>query len=172
MRTVGADEKLTPVMVYTKNMLIRAEVLTKQNVRVGIWLRTDGAPRYMTLLRPQLLVFGGRAPRSTSYAELLLPVEECIAFHIIPPTSDGIDYDEQEKNRVNFPLELLLGSFLFKGKVRISTQADMASTLEVTKAPWLSIYEFNVSNYMLPQFSLNVQMGLIRPNIASFAFHE
>ena len=42
MYTPGSDEKLTPVMIYTSDALVRGEVVTKQNVlRVNIWLRTE-----------------------------------------------------------------------------------------------------------------------------------
>ena len=47
-------------MLYTQDTLVRGDVVTTPNVhRVNIWLRTDGAPKYMHILKPQVIVFGG-----------------------------------------------------------------------------------------------------------------
>ena len=60
MYVLRPDEKTTPVMIYTRDSLVRGEVVTKQSVlRVNIWLRTDGAPKYMHVLKPQVIVFDG-----------------------------------------------------------------------------------------------------------------
>ena len=76
MYTLTPDEKTTLVLAYTHNMLVRGEAVTKDNVRVSVWLRTDGAPNYIHLLNAQVLIFGGGAPKSLSYAEFFLPTQE------------------------------------------------------------------------------------------------
>jgi len=58
MYTLASDEKTTLVLAYTHNMLVRGEAVTKDNVRVAVWLRTDGAPNYIHLLNAQVLIFG------------------------------------------------------------------------------------------------------------------
>jgi hypothetical protein len=164
-------DKTTPVMAYTNNMLVRGEVVTKENVRVSIWLRTDGAPRYLLIHKAQIVLLGGATPKMMSYPQLYVPVDRCLAFHMLPPAEEALDYDPNEKNRVNMPLELMVGSFLFKCKLRMSTQADLFSTLDVSKAPWMSVYDLSVSNPYLPQLSLSVPMALIRPNDVNFGVH-
>ena len=52
---LAADEKLTPVMIYTINSLVRASVITKENIRVSIWLRMAGAPEFIHLIERQCL---------------------------------------------------------------------------------------------------------------------
>jgi hypothetical protein len=42
MTDLSPDEKSTLVMIYTQNMLVRGEVVTRQGVRVSTWLRTQG----------------------------------------------------------------------------------------------------------------------------------
>ncbi len=60
MYILKPDEKTTPVMLYTKELVIRGEVVTKEMVhRINIWLRTDGVPKYMHLLKAQVVLLGG-----------------------------------------------------------------------------------------------------------------
>lgn len=172
MYTPASDEKLTPVMLYTQNSLVRGEVVTKQNVlRVNIWLRTDGAPKYLHVLKPQVLVFGGAPVKPLSYAEIYYPASQVIGFHTLPPTDEPLDYDPNEMNRMMQPVEALVGTFVMKGNIRISTQTDIGSSLEVARVAWMSMYEVEVTNPYLPQMPpLRVPMALVNPMQAAFAF--
>jgi hypothetical protein len=172
MYTPGADEKLTPVMVYSQDTLVRGEVVTKQNVlRVNIWLRTEGAPKYMHILKPQVLVFGGSPVKSLSYSEIYFPTAQVVGFHTLPPTNEALDYDPDEHNRMMSPVDVKLGTFLMKGKIRLSTQTDVASSLEVARIAWMSIYDVDVTNPYLPQMPpIHVPMMLVNPMHVAFAF--
>src|SRR5512139_149298 len=66
MYILRPDEKTTPVMLYTKESVVRGELVTKEIVyRINIWLRTDGVPKYMHLLNAQVdLLEGGGAGRT------------------------------------------------------------------------------------------------------------
>ncbi|RPI94685.1 MAG: hypothetical protein EHM40_05770 [Chloroflexi bacterium] len=166
MYILKADEKTTPVMLYTAQSVVRGEVVTKQNIqRVNIWLRTDGAPRYMHILKPHILVFGGGPAKALSYSEIYYPTADTIAFHTLPPTDEALDYDVNEANRTMAPIEILVGTFIMKGKVRISTQTEIASSLEMARVAWMSIYDVSISNPHLPQMAtLQVPMILVNPN--------
>ena len=168
----ASDEKLTPVMLYTQNSLVRGEVVTKQNVmRVNIWLRTDGAPKYLHVLKPQVLVFGGAPVKPLSYAEIYYPTAQLIGFHTLPPTDEPLDYDPNEMNRMMQPVEALVGTFVMRGRIRISTQTDVGSSLEVARIAWMSLYEVEVTNPYLPQMpALRVPMMLVNPTQVAFAF--
>ena len=48
-------EKITPVMIYTLNSLAWGSVVTKEAIRVSLWLRTPMAPQYISLLNAQVL---------------------------------------------------------------------------------------------------------------------
>ena len=172
MYTPSSDEKLTPVMLYTQNTLVRGEVVTKQSVmRVNIWLRTDGAPKYMHILKPQVIVFGGTPVKPHSYSEIYFPTAQLIGFHTLPPTDEPLDYDPNEMNRMMQPVEGLVGSFLMKGKIRISTQTDVGASLEVARVSWMSLYEVEVTNPYLPQMpALHIPMALVNPTHVAFAF--
>lgn len=169
MYILRPDEKTTPVMVYTHDTLVRGEAVTKQNVRVNIWLRSDGAPKYIHVLKPQALMFGGSPPRKLSYSELYFPTSRVIAFHTLPPTDEPLDYDPGAPNRVMEYVEVLVGTFVMRGKIRISTQTEVGVSLEVAVVAWMSIYEVEITNPHLPQMPpLHVPMVLVNSNHVAF----
>lgn len=170
MYTLKPDEKTVPVMLYTPQSVVRGEVVVKQNVlRVNIWLRTEGAPKYMHFLKPQVLVFGGGAVKPLIYPEIFYPVTDAIAFHTLPPTNEQVDYDLSEANRIMAPVELLVGTFVMKGKIRISGQTDIATSLDVARISWMSIYDVCITNPYLPQMpAIQVPMILVSPNHVAF----
>jgi hypothetical protein len=170
MYVLRPDEKTAPVMLYAKNSVIRGEAVVKQNTpRVNIWLRTDGAPRYMHILKPQVLVFGGNPPKALSYAEIYFPTSEAIAFHPLPPLEEPLDYDPSEADREMDVVELLVGTFVMKGKIRISTHMEVSTTLESARVSWLSVYDVWITNPYLPQMpALQVPMMLVNPSHVAF----
>ena len=85
MAALTPDEKSTVVMIYTQNFLARGEVLTKTNVRVSTWSRTQGVPEYIHLLKPTVLHFGGWGFKTLNFSEMYLPVPTIIALHLAPP---------------------------------------------------------------------------------------
>lgn len=168
MKPLAADEKIAMVMLYTPNMLVRGEVVTKENLRVSIWLRTQGVPNYIHLIKPQVILFGGTPPKSLSYSEIFIPTAEVIGFHLAPPEQDPMDYDTTETNRMMQPMEVMIGSFLAKARIRISMQTDVATSLDVSRVSWLSVYDADISNPYLPQFNVHVPMMLVNPSHVSF----
>jgi len=165
MYTLRPDEKTTPVMIYTQDTLVRGDVVTKQSVlRVNIWLRTDGAPNYMHVLKPQVIVFGGTPVKPLTFSEIFFPTSQLIAFHTLSPTDEALDYDPDEANRMMVEVDVLVGTFVVKGKIRISTQTELATSLEVARQAWMSIYDAEIANPYLPQMHpVHVPMMLVNP---------
>jgi hypothetical protein len=169
MITLASDEKSTLVMVYTQNALVRGEVISKQNVRISIWLRTDGAPRYFHVLNAQKVFFGGGTAKSSNHAEIYVPLETVIGFHIAPPAQEPMDYEEDEKNRAVEIVTAGVGTFIFKGKIRFSAQSGLNSSLEMTRS-WMSMYDVEITNPSLPQMpTMLVPMLLVNPSQVTFA---
>ncbi len=170
MYVLRPDEKTTPVMIYTQDTLVRGEVVTKQNIlRVNIWLRTDGAPKYMHILKPQVIVFGGTPVKPLSYSELYFPTSQLIAFHTLPPTQEPLDYEADEANRMMQAVDVLAGGFIMKGNVRISTQTELSQSLEVARLAWMSLYDVNIMNPYLPQMPpMFIPMVLVNPEHVAF----
>ena len=172
MYILRPDEKTTPVMLYSQHSVVRGEAVVKQSViRVSIWLRTDGAPRYIHVLKPQVLMFGGSPVKALSYSEIYFPTSEIIAFHTLPPTDEPVDYGSDEANRKMEVVELLVGTFVMKGNIRISTQTEVDNTLESARVTWMSVYDVWISNPYLPQMpALQVPMMLVNPTHIAFGF--
>ena len=169
MYTPRPDEKTSTVMVYSGNAFLHGDLVTRENVRVSIWLRTQGVPNSIHLLKAQVLLLGGTSPKSVAYNELYFPASKIIAFHLAPPVADPLDYDPKETNRIMTEVDLLLGTFMIKGRLRISTQTDLATSIEIGRATWLSIYDADITNPFLAQMSpIHVPMMLVRPEEVSF----
>ena len=171
MYVLRPDEKKTPVMLYTQDTLVRGEAVSKQNVlRVNIWLRTDGAPKYMHVLKPQVIVFGGTPVKPLTFTEIYFPTSQLIGFHTLPPTDETLDYDPNEANRVMYDVEVLMGTFIVKGKMRISAQSELSTSLEVARVNWMSIYDAEIANPYLPQMPpMKLPMMLVDPEKVAFA---
>ena len=168
MKELASDEKMAVVMVYTRDMLMRGEVIAKESTRVSIWLRTDGVPNYIHIYKPQVISFAGSAPRTFSLSEMFVPVAQVLAFHLAPPAQDSLDYDATETNRVMQPLDIMVGSFVVKGKLRISAATEIATTLDVMRALWMSIYDADIINPYLAQFNIHVPFLLVNSTGVSF----
>jgi hypothetical protein len=168
MRELTADEKIAMVMVYTNNMLARGEVIARENARVSIWLRTQGVPNYIHLHKPQVISFSGGAPKTFSFSEMFVPTVQVVAFHLAPPAQDPLDYDNSELNRTMQTIEVMAGPFMLKGKIRISMQTDVATSLDVMRASWMSVYDVEIVNPYLPQFNVHVPMLLVNPSLVNY----
>jgi len=157
-------------MLYTQDTLVRGEAVSKQSVlRVNIWLRTDGAPKYMHVLKPQVIVFGGTPVKPLTFSEIYFPTSQLIGFHTLPPTDEPLDYEPNEANRVMQDVKVLMGSFVVKGQVRISAQTELATSLEVARVSWLSVYDVEIVNPYLPQMPpVKVPMILVNPEKVAF----
>lgn len=173
MYKLAAGEKTTLVMAYTDMTLVRGEVISTENIRVNTWLRTAGVPEFMHILKPQVLLFGSGSVKTFSYPEIFLPVARLIGFHPVLPADNPLDYAEDEKNRQMVPVTAIVGTFLLKGKLRISSLTGMASSIEMAHASWTSIYEVEITNPYLPQMPpLRIPMVLVSPKHVSLAPEE
>ncbi len=169
--TLAADEKAVPMMFYTPNALVHGEAVMKTSVRASIWMRTQGAPEYIHLLKAQVIPVGPSGPaRPFSYPELLFATTPMLAYHIAPPGQpEGVDYDETEKNRAFETLTAIVGMFLFTGAIRIGATSDINTSLVSGRANWLSLYDVEIHNPVLPQMGrLKIQVVQLRPQALQF----
>jgi hypothetical protein len=170
MYTLAPDEKVTAVMIYTHNSLVRGELVTKESARVSIWLRMQAQVHYIHVHKAQVLMFGGPLTKSLAYDEQYLPISQIMGFHIVPPATEPLDYDPSEPNRAMHDVHLSLGNFSAKGKVRISTHADLATSIEVAHSGWLSVYDAEITTLFVPQFpEFHAPLMLVNPAVVSFA---
>ncbi len=169
MYTLAPDEKATTVVVYSPNKLIHGDLVTKKDARVSIWLRMHDLPNYLHLLKTEVLLFGGTSYQSLSYNEYFFPTSRIVGFHLAPPDSDPLDYDPDTPHRAILDVDMILGAYMLKGKVRMSTHADFATMIEISHMTWFSVYDADISNLFVPQMpTLHVPMLLINPTQVSF----
>lgn len=168
MYTLKENEKTTPAMFYTPDVLFHGEVVTAEMVRINIWLRSDSAPKYIHLLNAQMVSLNGNG-QSMRYNEVFIPVAEIVAYHVAPNVEIKLDYMENEPNRRMAPIRVVSTSMLtITGETRISTQTEFGTTLEVGRTSWLSLYNNIISTPNMPKMRVEAPMLLLRPE--SFAF--
>jgi len=169
MYNLAPDEKATTVVVYSPNKLIHGDLVTKKEARVSIWLRMQDLPAYIHLLNAEVLLFGGATHKILTYAEYFFPTERIIGFHLAPPDTDTLDYDPDTPHRTILPVHMFMGAYMLKCKVRISTNADFATMLELSHMTWFSVYDADITNSFLPQLpAIHVPMLLVNPTQVSF----
>ncbi|GER79852.1 MAG: hypothetical protein JETCAE02_17650 [Anaerolineaceae bacterium] len=173
MYTPGPEDKVTLVMAYTQNGLIRGEVVTMKTMRINNWLRTDSAPDYFHFYNLQWLQMTAGGIKSAAYQELILPVSQAIGFHAAPPSQEPLDYDEREDRRVNKPVTIHMGLFTVNGYFRAASQSDLLTTLSVSHSAWMSIYDASVSSPYIPQMPpIQVSMMLARSEQIGFILQD
>ena len=169
--TLEAGEKATPVMVYTLTTLARGEMITKEQLRVSTFLRTQAAPEFVGLYNAHVLIFGGPTGiQQMSHSEYYVPTQQILAYHIVPPAKDPVDYDPSEPNRKMEPATLMVGTFRFNGYLRMATQSKIYKYLELARESFFSLYDVEITNPGLPSAStLKVSIVLARLNTAALA---
>ena len=167
---IAADEKLTPVMFYTDHLVARGMAVTKEAIRVNIWLRTQSAPEFIHLKNCQVISFTGPGPvQPITFSDYFLPAGQVLAYHLLPPASDPLDYDETEKNRKMEPVMVLVGNFRFNAQMRMSTQLNVGGNLDVSRIAFLSVYNAEISNPYIPSMGvIKAPMVLVRVSQATF----
>lgn len=165
------DEKSTPIMIYTANAFIKGDVISKEPIRISTWLRTPMAPEYFRLLNANVLMISTPGSmRSLSFNEYFIPVSQIIAYHLVPPHEDPLDFDETETNRKMEPVVVMVGSFIFKGCLRMSDQINLGTHLDVAHEPYYSLYDNEVSNPGMPKMGiLRIPLIILRSDLVTFA---
>ena len=170
IHTLAADEKATPVMIYTPQTMTWGKVISKEAIRVNIWLRTDVVPLYMRLMDAQSLLIGvKKSPKPVKHATLFVQTNQIIAFHLLPPAEEPLDYDPGEPNRIMQPTTALLGFFQFDGSIRMSTQTALDNFLNASKEEFLPLYNAKMTCPAIPSMKgVGTPLVLIRQKAAMF----
>jgi len=168
---VGPDEKVANIMTYTISGVSWGEVVVKEVIRPSTWLRTNSAPDNVCLYNARTLIAtAGGTPKSLAFPELHLMTSQILAYHLIPPAKDPLDYDPSEPNRKMDEITVLFGSFRIDGKLRLSTRTDLARFLEVTRESYTALYDADISSPIMPALSvMHVPYVQVRQAACSFA---
>jgi hypothetical protein len=168
--TPGSDEKSAQVMIYTTSSLFWGDVVVKSMIRISTWLRTNAAPDRITLYNAKGIVTTTQGNlRPAAYIEINIPVPQVLAFHLVPPAKDPLDYDPTEPNRRMDPINALFSTFQAKGSLRLSTNADLKKYLEVTREAYTALYDAEITNLIIPSLGpITVPYVLVRQEAAVF----
>lgn len=168
---LGPDDKAALVMIYTPQNLYWGDVIVKQMVRVSTWLRTNTAPNSVRLLNAKSMLSTTTAPlKPMAFDEVHIFTSEIVAFHLMPPAMDPVDYDTREPNRKMEPITAMVGPFRMDGLLRMSTMANLDKYVEVTREPFTGVYDVEITNPYMPAFKmLKVPYVLISQSKAAYA---
>jgi len=169
--TLGFDDKVAHVLVYTSSALTKGEIVVKQLIRVSTWLRTNTAPDRLWLYNAKALsTVAGAAVKPASFTELYIPTSKIQAFHLLPPDKDPPDYDPSEPNRHMQPTSLLVANFRIDGHLRLAYQTTVGTFLEITRETFSSIYDARISCPQIPSMAImSVPFVLVRQEACIFA---
>ena len=145
--TLSPEEKATQVMVGTPDVLLWGDLITKQQVRMSIFLNTlaeDFVPFHqvkMLFLAPSQQVAPVEKPA------LFVKQEEILLFLALHDTEPLPD--ETETRRYE-PIEVFVGSYHIEGKLLKSPFSTLENMLMVTRAVYLPIYDAKVRHVAKP----------------------
>lgn len=170
--TLASDEKTAQVMAYTYNNLYWGEVVVKERIRVSTWLRTNSAPERLTIYNAKVMnVISATQARPLAYKELNLAVPQILAFHMMPPARDPLDYDSTEPNRKMEPVSVIVSSFRVDANLRLSSQSSLSKYLEVNRENFTGLYDAKISNMVISSMGIiSVPFLLVRQETAVFTY--
>lgn len=168
---ITEDDKITPVMVYTKTEMIWGDVITPKAIRIGIWLKTDMAPGIVNLYGAHMLSLSGDVPsRPVAYNHVAIPIKLVVGFHPMPNVKEQQFYDPQEPNRKMESVVVSLGLLQYRGTLRMATSANLRQYLDVNRDEFTSMYDVDISHPRMPQGrTFHLPHAILRTMDAVFA---
>jgi len=168
---VSPDEKITPIMAYTQNSIIWGDVVTKQQIRVSSWLKTTAAPDVVAVYNAKVLqvMFNGGVKPSV-YSEAHVPAKGILAFHILPPAADPLDYDPAHEPNLHMePTSILIANMRIDGFLRLSIHTNLAKFLDVSHETFTNIYDAVISSPIMPALgNIKCNFTIVRDDAATF----
>jgi len=145
-------------------------VITRKVARVSSWLRTPSIGEYLALYDTAVVVFPGaggvRVMRST---EFHMAIGQIIAFHLVPPADEGIDYDARESNRRMQAVTAIAGPVRIDASIRVPVVATMLKFFESLREPYTMLYDATVSCAEGSVPPVQVSAVMVKASVFSFA---
>lgn len=171
---IADDDKLTQVMIYTHSSIIWGQAISKQAIRVNSWLYSEMAPTYIKLYNAQLLMIdGSNSQVPHKHSVMHIQTSGIIAFHLMPPFIEGVDYDRDEPNRKLVPTSAYITYFRFDGFFRMAEMTSIDNFLGATKGEYISIYDITMTCPLIPSIKgIKAPMALLRQSGVTFTVDE
>jgi hypothetical protein len=145
--TLSPEEKATQVMVGTPDLLLWGDLVTKQQVRMSIYLNTL-AEDFVPLRRVKMLPLAPtQQVAPIERPTLFVKQEEILLFLAMHDTEPLPDETETRKYE---PIEVFVSSYQIEGKLLKSPFSTLENMLMVTRATYLPIYEAQVRHVAKP----------------------
>jgi hypothetical protein len=167
---ISPDDKIASVMLYFPRAIFWGDIAIRKQFRASTWLSTNAVPDILHLFNPKAIFEScTSSPKPSLLHELMIPNGSILAYHLVPPNFDPIDYDPTEQNMQMCPVDILFGSYQFSGKLRISTKHSLLTYLEITHVIYLCLYEVVIQNTFMPNLGImKVPYALVRKEGALF----
>lgn len=164
--TLLDDEKSANIMAYTQSALHWGTIVVKNVIRVSTWLRTNIAPEVMTIYNVRTLsTTGSLASKPVTSNVLYLFTNQILAFHLVPPQEEPLDFDPTEPNRYMDPVTIFLGPIRIDGHIRLSLLSNVEKYLDVNREEFTSIYNAEIGNALAPSAGvMKVPYLIVRQN--------
>ena len=168
---LAKDEKIVPVMLYTHHALWWGSIIMKEMVRVHMWLRTSAAPEIIHIHNARLLFQGAvETHKPIAMKEAHVFTNDILAYHLLPPEKEPLDYDPNEPNRHLEAIAAFTGSYRFDGNVLLSNIYNIGRYIETTHERFVSMYDVDITYpFSSSQAPLRVPQALVKISMASFA---
>ncbi len=159
--TLGPDDEVHHLMVYTHQEVVWGESIGKKTIRFLKLLRTPMCPAYIVLYHAKLLPRGSNQP--LAFPVVHVPITQVMVVHPTPPHQEVYDFDPEEANRKMEAVSTLAGGFRIDGQLRISTRTNVTQALDVAKEPYLALYDVRVTSPEMPnRKALHTQVAVVR----------
>jgi hypothetical protein len=145
--TVAQDEKVTRVMIGTPEILVWGDLVTKQSVRMSVFLNTL-AEDFVPLRNVKILFLAPTeqmAPLERAF--LFVKLEEILLFFAMHDTEP---LPQEAETRRYEPAEVLVGSYQVKGKVLKSPMSTFHNMLLISRYAYIPLYEASVHHIAKP----------------------
>jgi len=165
------EERATPVMVYTADSLSWGRIITKGALRANMVLHSGIVPDFLTLYEAKSMSLRNLATlQSEPYAELHIPTDQVVGYHLVPPNSEPLDYDPEAPNRKMEPAAVIVGPFRFNGAFRMAELSNLDRFLEISQTPFLSMYQVEITLPANPRLKpMQVNFAQIRRTAVRFS---
>jgi hypothetical protein len=154
--TLAPDEKATQVMVGTSDALLWGALVTKELVRLSVYLNTlaeDFVPLYNVKI---LFLAPAQQVAPVERALVCVKLEEILVFFSM---ADLEPLPEEMEMRRFEPLEAIVGSYQIEGMILKSPITPLQSMMLVATATYMPMYKVTIRHVAKPwlgTFSSNI----------------
>jgi len=145
--TLESDQKATPVMIGTSDMLLWGDLVIKEHLRLGGFLNTL-AEAFVPLHDAKILFLAPvqqNAP--VNRPAIFVKLEEILWFYSMDETDP---LPEQSELRQLETIEILIGSYQIEGSILKSPVALLQNMLLVAKDTYMPVYKATVRHVSKP----------------------